>query len=227
MVSIDAISTGFLGQLTASDRDRFASEMNIVRYSDGREIIACGHDNDDVYFVLSGRAIAVQFSQDGKRVAYREIQPGDIFGELAALTGRPRIASVEAQGAVVAGVLSAAQFIEIVRKHSEIALVLSRHLARMVSAMSERVFEHSALLVRQRLCRELLRRAATTEPVSDRVRLAKVPTHAELAAYLGTHREGVTKELSALERAGLIVRARSTLEIRSISALEAYVWGEV
>ncbi len=49
--------------------------------------------------------------------------------------------------------------------------------------------------------------------------ISPVPTHADFAARVSTHREAVTRELNALERAGLIARQRGTLIIADFARL--------
>jgi DNA-binding MarR family transcriptional regulator len=45
------------------------------------------------------------------------------------------------------------------------------------------------------------------------------PTHAEFAARISTHREAVTKTLSALERDGLIARSPSAIVLTDAARL--------
>jgi DNA-binding GntR family transcriptional regulator len=49
------------------------------------------------------------------------------------------------------------------------------------------------------------------------------PTHAELAARVSGHREAVTRELGALERAGLIERRRGAIVLADAPRLHRMV----
>ena len=219
----DRVAHGLLGGLTREDRSRLLSRMRRRRFETGTEIIAYGDRSQDVFFLVAGRATATLMSMEGKLVAYRDIGPGDIFGELAFLTSGPRNASVHARDATTVGALSPAAFEAAIGESPGFAMALSRHLARMVADLTERVFEHSALIVRQRLGRELLRRAAPRPEEPDRAIVEKLPSHAELAAFIGTHREAVTKELSAFARLGLIGRDGAAIEIPSLQSFEAHL----
>ena len=59
----------------------------------------------------------------------------------------------------------------------------------------------STLSVRQRIYSELLRLARPVPSGGTGAIISPPPTHAELASRVSTHREAVTRELKALERA--------------------------
>jgi len=48
-----------------------------------------------MFFAFEGRVRATLYSLSGRGVAYRDVGPGDIVGELAAIDGAPRSATVE------------------------------------------------------------------------------------------------------------------------------------
>src|SRR3546814_14121217 len=68
---------------------------------------------------------------------------------------------------------------------------------------------------------ELLRLALERPVDGDRCVIAPLPTHMELAARIGTHREAVTRELRLLHQEGIVGQQGRTLEIRSIERLRA------
>lgn len=61
----------------------------MARYSPGRPIVDEGHAGEAMYVMLSGSAKVVR----GRRTVATLI-PGDFFGELSALDGGPRTASI-------------------------------------------------------------------------------------------------------------------------------------
>ena len=48
-----------------------------------------------MFFLVSGEARVIVYSMAGKVVSFNDLGPGDMFGELPAIDGRPRSASVE------------------------------------------------------------------------------------------------------------------------------------
>lgn len=57
--------------------------------------------------------------------------------------------------------------------------------------------------------------------MDDRAAIGPAPTHYEIAARIGSHREAVTRELNELEAAGLIELGRGRIAVKSVAALRA------
>ncbi len=86
-----------LGSLTRSERDSLSSHSVVIDVPEGTAIVRQGEMGDKAYFVLTGRAITGVCGPDGE---YRSLNPllaGDLFGEIAALTGSTRTADVVAE----------------------------------------------------------------------------------------------------------------------------------
>ena len=66
-----------------------ADQSDVARFSPGRMIVEEGQAGEAMYVVLSGSAKVVR----GRRTVATLI-PGDLFGELSALDGGPRTASI-------------------------------------------------------------------------------------------------------------------------------------
>lgn len=210
----------FLSRLTDADFDALARRWTSAGYRTGELIIAHGDTNRDVFFLLDGRARVTLFSEDGREISYRDLVQGDIFGELACIDGKERSASVVAVEPTRAARLPAAAFRELVHGHPNLAWLLLEHLSALLRRMTGRVYEFSTLVVRKRLILELLRRADEIEPTCGRVSISPAPTHFELAAKISTHREAVSREMSALAKKGLVEKHGNRLELRDVAALE-------
>ncbi len=188
-------------------------------FADGEALI--NHEDDDrsVFLLLEGAARVVIYADDGKLIEFHEAGPGEMFGELAAIDGSPRSASVIAKGEVRAGVIAQRDFEALLRERPGFALAMLKHLSGQVRRLLERVTEFSTLLVRQRLIRELLRMAEARGAQGDAVVIPRPPTHFDLAARISTHREAVSREMSTLAKRGLILRKDRALAIPSLEAL--------
>lgn len=93
-------------------------------------------------------------------------------------------------------------------------------LVAKIRRMTERVFEVSALAVRERVRRELLRLAADGTRFGASVVIRPAPTHYEIAARIGSHREAVTREFNRLEEERLLEVRRRQIRIVDIEKLE-------
>jgi len=69
----------------------------------------------------------------------------------------------------------------------------------------------------------LLRLARDQELDADKAVITPVPTHADIASRVSTHREAVTRELTALARDGLIERGDGVLVIADVPRLAQLV----
>jgi len=63
----------------------------------GARLVQRGEAGDSAYFILAGRALAGLPRPDGTYSTLSTLQPGDFFGEIAALTGARRTADVAAE----------------------------------------------------------------------------------------------------------------------------------
>ncbi len=73
------------------------SEFEIRYFRDGETVVEEGSPGESMYLIRSGRA-KVTAHLLGRLVVLATLEPGDVFGEVAFLTGRPRTASVAAEG---------------------------------------------------------------------------------------------------------------------------------
>jgi CRP-like cAMP-binding protein len=213
-------TSAFMSRLDNTDLAAIARRWSERCYQLNEIIIAHGDSDCDVFFLLEGRARVTLFSEDGREIAYRDIAPGEIFGELAGIDGKARSASVVALEATRVARLTGAAFRDIVINHPTFAWVLLEHLSAQLRRMTDRVFEFSTLVVRKRLVLELLRRAEEIGPVNGQVSLSPAPTHSELAATISTHREAVSREMSALAKRGLVEKRGSRLMLHDLAVLE-------
>jgi CRP-like cAMP-binding protein len=214
------IGTGFIGQLTAQERAVLVASMETRRFRDGADIVTQGDSTTDCFFLLEGRAMATVYAEDGRLVLLREIGQGAVFGEFAALDGGPRTADVVASGPVTVGRISREALFDCIERAPGIGRVLLGHLVTVIRLLSDRIHEQTTLHVRERLLCELLRLGKAAAGGADRAMLRPAPTHAVLAANIGTHREAVTKQLSAFARLGLIDKVQGGLRLPSLRALE-------
>jgi serine/threonine-protein kinase len=71
--------------------DRFPRE----RFAAGARVVTEGETGEAAYIIVAGRCEVFK-EVDGRRVTLREMGPGEVFGETAVFTEKPRTASVDA-----------------------------------------------------------------------------------------------------------------------------------
>ena len=216
-------SIDLFSQVPARDLSRLAERCSWQHYQAGQQILGHMDGSEGVYFIVQGKARAVLYSVSGKSVTFRDIAAGDMFGELAAIDGQERSASVEALESTTVACLPSDLFWEVLQIYPAVAAALLRRLTAQVRHLTERVCEFSTLAVKNRIHAELLRLARKTGETDGQAWIAPAPTHAEIASRISTHREAVTRELNHLAQDGLIERRGAKLLIRDVAKLAKLV----
>lgn len=193
---------------------RFIAEHSSVRrWTRQSQILSFRDESNDVFFVLAGRVQVKNYSAHGREFIYSEIGAGSLFGEFSAIDGLPRSASVVAMEDSVVARMKAADFIEVIRMDFAMTRDLLRILAGKSRDLTDRLFAVIALNARDRVCFELARLAGQGQRTGSRIVIKPAPSHYELAARIGSHREAVTRELNHLAAAGYVSLARRQIVI--------------
>lgn len=82
-----------LAALEPADRESLASQTLVAEADAGVIVLAQNEVSDAAYFVISGQAVAGRLEGEEYRIL-EILNPGDFFGEIAALTGVPRTANI-------------------------------------------------------------------------------------------------------------------------------------
>lgn len=201
--------------------EALSSMATRVHARKGQMLIAQGSDADDVYLIVSGRVNISVFSVNGRETILREMGPGRLIGEMAAIAGLPRSANVVVVEDAVLALVSAAAFRSFLMDVPGAGYWMAMQLAARVRNLTDKSAEFASQPVAARLINELLRLSAGSAEADESVVIKDLPTHADLAARIGTHREAVTRELRQLTREGLIHQSGRKMEIHSLPALRA------
>ena len=193
------------------------------RFGAGEQIVDRQSEDRSVFFVVQGRVRVVDYSPGGREVIYAVLGPGSHFGELAAIDGRGRSASVLAIEDCVLAAITPGDLDSLLRRSPDLALALIRHLVEIIRTTDERITELSTLGAMQRVGRELLRLA---EPgAGGAFSISPLPTQSSIASQTGTTRETVARALAQLGQDGLIERQGRRLLILDRARLEAALAG--
>ncbi len=191
-----------------------------LRTTAGAWILDQSANDRDVYFIMSGQLRAV-YNIARQDLIFNDMNAGSIFGEMAAIDGAPRAASVFAIVDSVVAKMPAQIFVETMFSHRPLCEAVVKTLIERLRAMSGRVSELGALNVRSRVHAELLRLARRDREDPRRAIIVTPPNQSELAARINTRRETVSREINAMERNGLIERRRGAIVITDVFKLTA------
>ncbi|WP_291299309.1 Crp/Fnr family transcriptional regulator [Elioraea sp.] len=187
-------------------------------YAAGETIFDFEEAATEVLFVQSGIVRIIARTPGGREFVYRDLEAGQVIGEIAAIDGAPRSASAAAVIPTRVLALSNAAFLGLVSASPALSLTLLRMLTARVRELSIRLVEQSAFTVRQRVAAELLRMARPRRG-ADGLAVSPPPQQHVLAARIGARREAVSRELAAMRREGLVSLQRGALVLIAPDAL--------
>ena len=212
----------FKGLDTTSLRE-IAGQCKWTRCKRKQYVIRRDGTDRDVYFVIAGMVRVAAAAGRGRRIIFRDIPAGEVFGEHSAIDGRSSFADVLAVRESLLASMPPEVFRAILAKHAPVRERLLRRLSGSVRELANRVLDLGARSVQCRVWAELLRLARVAGVHDNASRIESAPTHKEIASRVGTSREEVTRELSQLARQGLLERTGRVFLLRDVAALEKLV----
>lgn len=193
------------------------------QYADHEQIIDRQSDSTDVYFVVDGRVRVVNYSLSGKEITLEDLDTGSNFGELSALDGQPRSASVMSLDTCTIASLPQDRFLDLIASNPEIAFRLLRGLAGIIRNSTDRIMDLSTLAANNRVQADLLRQARGGLIGENQAEIRPIPVHGDIASRVSTTRETVARVLSDLARKGIVERGKNALIIKDLAQLRDMV----
>jgi CRP-like cAMP-binding protein len=207
--------------LSEAELTKIARSCVTRSYERGAQVYGEHDQATDVFFILEGTVRINSTSTEGREIIFSDLGVGHMFGEFAAIDGLPRSATVMALTDCVLASMPAPRFFELLKENGTVSTRLIQLLVTKIRAATERVFEVSALAIRERVRRELLRMAAEGARTGRSVVISPAPTHYDLAARIGSHREAVTRELNRLAEEKVVEISRRQIRIVDIRLLQS------
>jgi CRP/FNR family transcriptional regulator, cyclic AMP receptor protein len=215
---------GFIGELQPADCAALAGVGRLRHYRPGAVLMREGDESDQVLLLTEGRAKVTSTTTEGRELLLAVRGPGELIGELAAIDGGPRSASVVALGPSVCRVLRVEEFLGFVEAHPRAALVLLRTFTRRLRDSDRRRAEFGSLDATHRLARLVIELADEYGRTTNQggVEIGLRLTQEELAGMIATSRESVARALTSLRSRGLIATSRRTITLRDPGRLRIY-----
>ena len=210
-----------LKQLDEKNLREIYKISRVREFGPGETIFIKASQANHMFVVLEGRVKIFTRSGGKKRKTFAYLRPGDFFGEMALLEGKPRSAGAEAADYSKLLVIENRDFQRLLKQDKSLAIFLLQAVSARLRKANEEI---EALLFRNILGRvaktlnELSRRG---EAVAGGVLLGERYTQQELADLVGTTREPLTRAVSALRRAQLVELRGERYFIKDPAKLQA------
>jgi ABC-type multidrug transport system ATPase subunit/CRP-like cAMP-binding protein/ABC-type multidrug transport system permease subunit len=144
------LSVPWLAGLRQDELESLERQVELREFAAGETIIRQGDRGASMYIVIDGAVDIVRW-QGGREKTIRRLGPGDLFGEMALVTGDPRSASVVAAGPVRVACLRREQYHALVRSRPALDDEVRRiAAARLVELLGARPGQALAVLAGER-----------------------------------------------------------------------------
>lgn len=201
--------------LADPDLERLLVGAAPLRLDTGAAAFHQGDEARTFQVLLTGRLKLSQVTSDGQQVTLRYITPGEMFGGIAALNGKPYPASALAVAPSLAVRWDREVFQRHVQEQARLSWKLIQELSRRFSEAQSRFREMATERVERRIARTLLRLAHQTGRRVEEGVLIDLPlSRQDLAEMIGTTQFTVSRVLSDWERRGLVEAGRARVVLR-------------
>ena len=173
-------------------------------------------------FVLCAGQVKLSISSSlGKTLILRIAKAGEILGLMATLSGNPYEVTAETLHPCQVAFVRREDFLRFVAKYPEAYRNVAKHLSALYSGACEQLRTVGlSASAPEKLARLLLDWSAEAKQTSQGVQITLPLTHEEIAEFIGTTRETVTRTLGEFKSRQLVALKGSTLMISNRPALE-------
>ncbi|MGB3053084.1 MAG: Crp/Fnr family transcriptional regulator [Polyangiales bacterium] len=188
-----------------------------VRLSGGTTVFRQGDPGGSMYVIRAGKVRVLKEAHGRQRVVMT-LGPGDFFGEMAVVMGRPRTATVEVLEEAELLKVPAAKLEEMVAQSGEVAIRLIRHLAERIENANRFI---DLLLEDDMTARVILELQRILEQANGSA--APDVTDADLALALGVETSEARTALRRLTRVGVVEVSGGFVLIKDVQRLNEFL----
>ncbi len=211
--------------LPPAERARVQAAVRTVAVAKGTVIFSEGQPSTDVWAVREGLVHIVKSGPAGREIVLEVIPPGELFGAVVALEGRPYPASAIATEATTAWRVPSALVREICQRQPTLRSAILALVTTRLRSAHERLQSVALESVEQRLARMLLVLVPKIGQQRDGLTVLPV-TRQELADMVGSTVETTIRITSKWQRTGIVRSARNELTIADPAAVRALAAGD-
>lgn len=193
------------GALPEEDLNSLIAHGTTANFRAGEIIFRSDDPGESMMVVLSGRVKISTVSLDGREAILNFIDPGQVFGEVALLDGRPRTADATALQPTELFVLRRRELLPFLEARPALAIRVIEVLCAKLRHATRMVEDTMLLGSGARIARALLR---LTEEHGKRrgptIRLDLKLSQRDLGSYIGLARENVNRQLKLWRELGIV-----------------------
>lgn len=176
-----------------------------------------------VGYIISGRAKAVAFSENGTATWVGYFEPEEFFGHVSLLTETDTKFEISADRPTEILIIPVKLMRDFLEIETQFSASLMDDLARRLDQMTSRLIEAFTLSAKGRVCAELARLSNIIGIMPEKHIIRPNPIFVDLAQRVNSTRETVSRTVSELQKKGIITREPGALIINSPEKLKAAI----
>jgi CRP-like cAMP-binding protein len=186
----------------------------------GQLLFRQGDSSTSVYACVRGRLKAYITTPAGHDLLLGIKHPGQAFGELSAIDGRPRAGSVAAMEPCIVAQMSRDAFLSELRHAPDLALSVLRELSDQLRRSNARAAARDAECLATRAGHMLLELAGQFARHGPQTGHIELPiSQSDLASWIGAGREATARALADFRASGLISTGRCKIVVLDLDGL--------
>ncbi len=175
-----------------------------------------------VYILLEGQIKVLQLTPEGQQVVMRMVDPIEIFGCVAALSGGEYPGSAFATKACQALALPHGDILKLMGRFPQLAINAFQIMVKRTHELQDRYLELATETVEKRLAHALLRLLEKNALETATGTLIDMPlSRQDLAEMVGSTLYTISRILSAWESKGMVKSGREQITILDLAWLES------
>lgn len=203
--------------LEKNQMDEIMSMTQSVSYERGEIIYSAGEKSDSLYIVSKGKIRIYRLSESGKEQLVRILNPGDFTGELALFSETIHESYAEATKETEVCTIKRSDLQKILLKYPSISLKVLSEFSRRLEESEKQTTRFATEKVETRLALFL---AECIDSEDDLKEFELPMSKKDLASYLGTTPETISRKLHDLEEEGYITqKPHKIIEILDLDGL--------
>ena len=207
-----------LQPLTKEALAQLSTKMTLRSFARRAMVLSKDGTTQELGFLIDGRLQGVDVTVNGRSVGLYFVEPGDYFGELAVVDGKPGSEFIVAAAPSTVAFLESKTANALISTNPELARSVMERLAGRVRGATAQRMLLSLANPFQRLCVQLLQLSHQSALGSQTV--DPVPTHQELAIMINASRETVTRAFQLLFSRRILSREGNTLTLVCIDSMK-------
>jgi CRP/FNR family transcriptional regulator, cyclic AMP receptor protein len=212
---------GFFCQLEPKALNDLNAVRSTASYPDGAVLYLEKQDPYGVFLLCTGEVKLSISSSAGKTLILRIAKPGEVLGLMAVLANTPYEVTAETLRPCQVSFVRREDFLNLLARYPEMHRGIVKQLTTLYSGACEQLRTVGlSASAPEKVARFLLDWASERRPTKSGTKITIPLTHGEIADFVGTTRETVSRTLSEFRTKGLVVLQGSTLTIADRASLE-------